>query len=389
MVISVTQYNNFIKALLDNEPILAKVSVTGEVSNYHDNGESIFFTLKDAFSQMECFAYKNCAKPLYNGCLVVVEGRPAYLKSGKISFTVTAMNMCNADGEQYLKFIQLKNKLDKLGYFDISIKKSLPKYVFNIGVVSSNTGAVIHDICNVLKRRNKYAAVNLFSVKVQGENAAEQIAAGIKYFDSSDVDVIIVARGGGSAEDLSAFNTEIVATAVYTCKKPVVSAVGHETDFTICDYCADLRASTPSVAAEIVSANNPTDDFKSTLDDLIFALNFKFSRCKNKLGSITDRLYILSKNKLQDAKSAIKFGVKNAEFSMSKKIYCADNSLRVLAQKLEFCSPQKAFKGGKSLIYKDGKKVVDRAQVNKGDELTIYNDGFVIEAIVKEVKNGF
>ena len=263
MIISVTQYNNFLKALVENEPMLAKVEVCGEVSNLRITNESIFFSLKDAFCQMECFAYLDkFVNGLQNGCEVLLKGSSTVLKSGKNSFFVNKITITQDKGEQYKKLTQLKERLAEMGLFDLEKKKPLPRYVFNIGVVTSLSGAVLHDIYNVVSRRNKYAKLQVYDVRVQGESASTQIAQGIKYFDNQDVDVIIVARGGGGKEDLSPFDSEEVAYALRDCSKTTISAVGHETDFSICDFVADLRAGTPSIAAEIVTNFSIDDDFE-------------------------------------------------------------------------------------------------------------------------------
>ena len=234
MIINVSQYNNFLKALIDNEPMLAKVSICGEVSNLRFTDESIFFSLKDAFCQMDCFAYLDkLISGLKNGCEVIVEGSATYLKSGKVSFFVNKITFTEEEGAQFKKLTELKQKLKTLGFFDEDRKKALPKYIFNIGVITSAKGAVLHDIFNVVTRRNKYAKLFLYDVRVQGENASTQIANGIRYLDLQDVDVIIIARGGGSKEDLSAFDSEEIALALRDCSKPTISAVGHETDFSI------------------------------------------------------------------------------------------------------------------------------------------------------------
>ena len=388
MIITVTQYNNFIKALLDNEPMLSRISVSGEVSNLHDNGESIFFTLKDAFSQMDCFMYADKASVnLFNGCSVVAEGRPTYLKSGRISFTVAKVNLLKGEGEQYLNFLALKKQLQESGYFDLSRKKLLPKFIFTVGVVTSPTGAVIHDIYNVAKRRNKYVRLTLFPVKVQGENASSSIAAGIRYFSERDVDVVIVARGGGSAEDLFAFNTKEVADAVYKCAKPIISAVGHETNYTICDFCADVRASTPSVAAELITAHNLPKELNASVKSLREALTYKISDVKNRYLNAVFTVNNALNKKIAFSKRKLNYSINSCGNLLLKKVEDGGSSLKLLEQKIKLLSPKNLLLGGKAFIYKKGVKVSSVDMLSKGDKIKIVLIDGVISAAVEKIDN--
>jgi len=263
--ISVTQLNNYIKGIFDAEQMLHGICVYGEVTSYKISNGIAYFNIKEEDNLLPCVLFGALKFPEPNiGDVVLLTGSVSYyVKGGKLSFNATKIEPYGK-GLLYQKFLELKNKLENLGYFDISKKKPIPEYVKRIGVVTSSTGAVIQDIIDVTTRRNDTIDIVLYPVKVQGVGAEIEIARGIDFFSEYDnVDVVIVARGGGSMEDLQPFNTEIVAEATYRCKKPLVSAVGHETDYTIIDFVSDLRAPTPSAAAELVAWSK-----KDTIDNI-------------------------------------------------------------------------------------------------------------------------
>lgn len=390
MIINVSQYNNFLKALIDNEPMLAKVSVCGEISNLRFTNESIFFSLKDAFCQMDCFAYSDkFVMGLTNGSEVIVEGNATYLKSGKVSFFVNKITLTEHEGLQYKKLTELKQKLKDLGFFDENRKKHLPKYIFNIGIITSANGAVLHDIFDVVTRRNKYAKLYLYDVRVQGENASAQIANGIRYFDSQDVDVIIIARGGGSREDLSAFDSEEIALALRDCSKPTISAVGHETDFSVCDFCSDLRAGTPSIAAEIVTNFNVYDDFSDAKKRFYKAFIEKFNTKIDVYDNILSQLNSIMSNKIIKTATYLNLLMERSYFLLQNVFDNSSAEYLFLKKKHELTSPQNTLKNGKAFIYKDKQRILGIDSVNTGDNLTIYLSDGTIETTVKEVKNGF
>ena len=255
--ITVAQLNNYIKQVFEAEELLHNVSVIGEISGIKQSGNAVYFTLKDTDASISCVCFypdvmkDNNRKLFIDGTKVVIRGTVSYWnKAGKISFIV---NKCETFGlgSLMLLFQQLQEKLRAEGLFDRTVKKPLPQNVRRIGVVTSKTGAVIHDIMTVAWRRNPAVDIVVVDTRVKGTGADIEIARGIEILNNSSFDVIIVARGGGSAEDLSPFNSEIVARAVFASKIPVVSAVGHESDFTLIDFVADLRAATPSAAAEL------------------------------------------------------------------------------------------------------------------------------------------
>ena len=253
--ISVSQINTYIKNIFEMEVMLQNICVYGEVGSFSISGGNAYFNLKDESGMLSCvlFGASRFETPKIGDMVLVRGSMSYYAKGGRLSFNAVSI-MPYGRGLLFEKFLQLKAELEGRGYFDPSHKKPIPERVRRIGVVSSPTGAVIRDIIDVTTRRNDSIDIVLYPVKVQGLGADREIASGIDFFSNYDkVDVVIVARGGGSLEDLEPFNSEIVATATYNSTKPIVSAVGHETDFTIVDFVADLRAPTPSAAAELVA----------------------------------------------------------------------------------------------------------------------------------------
>ena len=252
--ISVSQINTYIKNIFEAEIMLQNICVFGEIGSFNISNGNAYFNLKDSEGILQCvlFGANKFDTPII-GDMVLVRGSISYYsKGGRLSFNAYSI-MPYGKGLLYEKFMKLKLELEQRGYFNVENKKTIPERVKRIGVVSSPTGAVIRDIIDVTTRRNDTIDIVLYPVKVQGVGAEREIATGIDFFSDYNVDVVIVARGGGSMEDLEPFNSELVATATYNCNKPIVSAVGHETDVTIIDFVADLRAPTPSAAAELVS----------------------------------------------------------------------------------------------------------------------------------------
>lgn len=385
MIINVTQYNNFLKALIENEPMLSNVSVCGEVSNLRYTSESIFLSLKDAFCQMDCFMYVDkLTTQIKNGQEVIIDGRVNYIKSGRVSFFVDKITITDKDGDQYKKLLELKDRLNKLGFFNQERKKILPKYIFNIGVVTSQNGAVIHDIINVISRRNKYAKIFLYDAKVQGEDASTQIAQGIDYFNSQPVDCLIIARGGGSKEDLSAFDTEIVALALSKSTKPTISAVGHETDLSICDFCADVRAGTPSIAAELVTNFSIDKDLSDMNTRIYNAFIQNYTEYKNSIKKIFSYF-----NNLLDLKTANSYTYDLILLQIRRFFSCLSNLLSTkkteylhLKDKIQFSSLQNSLKRGNAIITKDNKRISTIKDLTQKDKITIYlNDGKITTTI--------
>ena len=256
-VYSVSQVNSYIKNMFAQDFALSRITVRGEVSNckYHSSGH-IYFTLKDAGGTLAAVMFAGQRRmglrfQMQEGQQVVVSGAvDVYERDGKYQLYAKKIELDGLGG-LFEQFLRLRDELDEMGMFDPGYKQPIPKYAASVGVVTAPTGAAIQDIMNISARRNPFVQLVLYPALVQGAGAAASIAAGIRTLDAMDLDVLIVGRGGGSIEDLWAFNEEVVARAIFDCQTPVISAVGHETDVTIADYVADLRAPTPSAAAEL------------------------------------------------------------------------------------------------------------------------------------------
>ncbi|OOM80011.1 exodeoxyribonuclease VII large subunit [Clostridium sp. BL-8] len=335
--LTVSEVTNYIKRMLDNDFILGNLSVKGEISNlkYHSSGH-IYFTLKDGNGRINCVMFKSNAIlldfALEEGMQVVIKGRASiYPATGSFQLYCDEIQK-EGLGDLFIKFEKLKEKLSKEGYFDEAHKKSLPKYPQRIGIVTSPTGAAIRDIINVSTRRSSLVDLVLYPAKVQGIDAYKEIISGINYFNKKkSVDIIIVGRGGGSIEELWNFNEEELAKAVFVSKIPIISAVGHEIDFTICDFVSDVRAATPSQGAEIAVplSNIIKEKLFEISKDLDKIMDDKMSECKNNLISaerilklhspitkisnsyleidkLQDRLNFIIKAKIRDEKNKIK-----------------------------------------------------------------------------------
>jgi exodeoxyribonuclease VII large subunit len=269
--LSVSALNNYVKKLIDADFILSNLNIKGEISNFkmHSSGH-LYFSLKDEASKINCIMFKSYANNLSfkprDGEAVVVKGKVSvYEKDGAYQLYCYEMKQ-EGMGELYVAFQELKNKLEKQGLFDVRHKRELPRYPGKVGIVTSPTGAAVRDIINVCKRRNPGVELLLYPALVQGSNASEDIIRGIELLNNrNDIDTIILARGGGSIEELWAFNNEALAYAVYNSKKPIITGVGHETDFTIVDFVSDMRAPTPSAAAELAVPS--LEQLKATLEN--------------------------------------------------------------------------------------------------------------------------
>lgn len=293
--LTVSQLNRYIKSVLDEANLLQNIYVSGEISNFkHYPSGHIYFTLKDSVSQLKCVMFSSDNTSLRfrpeNGMSVVCLGRiGVYEKDGAYQLYVKGMQP-KGIGELALAYEQLKETLEKRGWFSPLHKKPIPKYPKKIGVATSNMGAAVEDIKNIISRRFPICELVIVPTVVQGENAKNDIARCVEFLDELGVDTIIVGRGGGSLEDLWAFNTIEVAQAVYNCKTPVISAVGHETDYTICDFVSDLRAPTPSAAAELA-----VPDINSELSYIEDARAFMNKSVNHKILELSQRLDSLSR----------------------------------------------------------------------------------------------
>jgi len=385
--ITVTDLNKYIKEKIAGDENLANVLVKGEISNFklHYTGH-MYFTLKDENSLIKCIMFKTYTPHLKftpkDGMKVMAFGTVSvFERDGVYQLYCKAMQE-DGMGSLYTAYEELKAKLEKEGYFDSSHKKKIPFMPKSIGVLTSNTGAVIRDIINVSTRRNPNVYLKLLPVPVQGEGAAEKIAAGIELMNEKKlVDVIILARGGGSLEDLWPFNEEIVAKAIYNSELPVISAVGHETDFTIADFVADLRAPTPSAAAELavpniadveLKLNTYQNRFRQALRKKTELMRLRYEKCMN------SRVFKDPLQKVNENYMLIDRFVKNMQNSIVTKYKDKKLEAIKLYSKLDALSPLKTLARGYSITEKEGKIVHKVSELKQGDRLTLrFEDGKV------------
>lgn len=392
-VFSVSDINNYIKQLVSSDGILSGLSVRGEISNFkHHYTGHMYFTIKDENSILKCVMFKTQANQLkfmpQNGNKVIVSGYiSVFERDGQYQLYAGDMQP-DGLGALHLAFEQLKNKLQAEGLFDTDIKKKLPMLPRSIGVVTSSTGAVIRDIINVTYRRHGKMKLVLYPVAVQGVQAAGQIAAAIQKLNQlGQVDVIIVARGGGSLEELWAFNEEIVARSVYASKIPVISAVGHETDFTICDFVSDMRAPTPSAAAELAVPDVEVLKYKLQNYNVRMksALVKKLNICETQLQKIKTRpVFRQPYDRLNQYRLKLDNDVKHLFRNNQMLIKDKKAQFALLAGKLDALSPLKIMERGYSVVRNaDGTIVSKLEQVKPGDMLEVgLKDGKVNCSVV-------
>jgi exodeoxyribonuclease VII large subunit len=301
-VLTVTALNGYIKKAIDSDFILNNANVKGELSNVkiHTSGH-IYFSLKDAFGKINCVMFKSQASKLTitprDGMNVIIRGKVSvYERDGAYQIYCDYME-ADGEGQLYLAFQNLKEKLEKQGLFDVAHKKNIPSLPMRLGIITSPTGAAIKDIINVATRRNLKINILIYPALVQGVNASEDIAQGVRYFNSlKNVDLIILARGGGSIEELWAFNEENLAREIYNSKIPIITGIGHETDFTIADFVGDYRAPTPSAAAEIAVKNldQLNNEITALREQLLRTVKFKITKEYNKVNLLNKTLKVNS-----------------------------------------------------------------------------------------------
>lgn len=387
---SVTQLNNHIKEMFDSAVEFHGISVYGEISSYNISNGVAYFNLKDENSLLPCtlFSPYRFEAPKIGDQVYVVGSMNYYVKGGRLSFNANSIH-AYGKGVLYENFLKLKQELEDLGYFDVSKKRRIPEFVKRIGVVTSATGAVIRDIINVTTRRNSSVDIVLYPVKVQGVGAESEIVKGINFFDKEkNVDVIIVARGGGSAEDLQPFNTKIVADSVFACSTPVVSAVGHETDFTICDFVADLRAPTPSAAAEIVVWDK--QDFLARLDAFFettkMMLEHKINNIKNKIDRSFEKIGNFVIIKTQKIKNLLNFNFEKCYNLLDKKIIFLENRVKMHENHMRVVNPHNLAVLGYVKIKKDNAVIASVANLKVKDHISFeFVDG-TVGAVVDELE---
>lgn len=398
-VLSISQLNEYIRGKLDADALLSGVAVRGEISNYkvYPSGHH-YFTLKDEASALKCVMFKGNALRLHfrpdNGVKVIAMGKiSVYPRDGVYQLYCTAMAM-DGVGDLYAAFEQLKAKLAAQGLFDPAHKKPIPKYPKVIGIVTSSAGAAIHDMLRILRKRYPLCQVRLLPVRVQGAEAPGEIAAAIRYANHYQLaDLLIVGRGGGSIEDLWAFNDERVAYAIYQSEIPVISAVGHEPDVTISDFVADLRAATPSNAAELAVPDQ--DALRQNLDSMSDAMasilnrQVKFARQHLNVLSRSAALrsptgYLDQKRKQLELLNNRLSSAQNRSVEQKKQQFIR------LTSKLDAMSPLKVLTRGYSIAMTGDEQVLTSVkQVSPGDEVKLSLQDGVITANVNEVKENF
>ncbi len=394
-VYSVGQVNRYVKNMFTQDFFLQKVYVKGEVSNckYHTSGH-IYFSLKDETGTISCVMFAGQRRGLgfsmKDGDKVVVGGTvDVYERDGRYQLYAKEITLEGA-GDLYERFLALKQELEEMGMFAQEYKQPIPPFVRKLGVVTAPTGAAVQDIRNVSLRRNPYLQIILYPALVQGEGAAESVAKGIRMLDEAGVDVIIAGRGGGSIEDLWAFNEEVVARAIFECRTPVISAVGHETDFTIADFVADLRAPTPSAAAELA-----VYDYRSVLEAagslrerLHRAMWGKTELFRERLSGYQTKLsYVSPQNRLREDRQRLLSLEEAVETAMNLKIKEEKQRLSVYLERFSGLSPLKKLNQGYSYVADErGKTVTSVDGIKEKDRLFISVTDGTIETEVSSIR---
>ena len=393
-IYTVKQVNSYIKNIFTSDFMLKRIYIKGEVSNckYHSSGH-IYFSLKDESGTISCVLFAGRRSGLsfrmQDGQQVVVLGTVSvYERDGKYQLYADEIILEGA-GLLYEKFEKLKKELEEMGMFAPEYKQPIPAYAKTIGVVTAPTGAAVRDIIQVSTRRNPYVQIILYPAKVQGEGSAESVCEGIKALEEKQVDVIIVGRGGGSIEDLWAFNEEIVARAIFNCTVPIISAVGHETDTTIADYVADMRAPTPSAAAELAVYK------LSDLEDALYrykislnrAISVQIDKQRNKAAFINARLKGLDpKMKAVDARQRALYAEERITLLFNKKLNESKHKLHIYIERMKGLSPlEKLSKGYSYIVDEDGNNINSVSKVNKGDNVRIYLTDGIADAHIDNV----
>lgn len=415
-VYSVSQITQYLKNIFSRDVVLSSLTVSGELSNvkYHGSGH-IYFTVKDSGASLSGVMFASSASGLTfrleDGMKVEIEGRIGIYDRGG-SYQIYAEKIRKqGKGELYERFLKLKAELEDRGMFADEYKQPVPEYISRLGVVTASTGAAVRDIINITKRRNPYVEIVLYPAKVQGDGAAESVVKGIEILDKAGVDVIIAGRGGGSIEDLWAFNELIVAEAVFNSKTPVISAVGHETDFTIADFAADLRAPTPSAAAELAvfeyraflaKTEKGEADLRRIMDSHIKTARLKLKGAeaelkkrrpdnviaekKLHLAELDNKMRFLMRESLIRARDGIFDRQSLIKGGMQRLITDRRQRMAIYAERMKGVSPlEKLSQGYSYVVDEKGCNVSDASLLKKGDIINIYMKNGKVRADVKEI----
>lgn len=392
--ISVSVLTGYLKNIIDSEELLHNIALAGEVSGIRCSGAHAYFTLKDANSQIECacFGYARTYLPKSGESVILNGSVDFYVKGGKMTFVARTIQPLG-QGLLAMQLEQLKKKLTAEGYFDESHKKAIPQYCSKVCVLTAKTGAVIRDIISTCRKKNGLLDIDVFDVKVQGEGAALSVIDALKRVDSRGYDVIIIARGGGSMEDLSAFNDEKLVYAIFAANTPIISAVGHETDFTLCDFVADLRVPTPTAAAEKVAYDVPellkkfceySDKFKNTLLNKVNNQSARLAACVKGLGGGINLKCVQSQNKVEML-------LKSMIVGYEKKDNAARQRVQNLIIKIDANNPTKILGAGYFKLYDESGLQTGIEKMSVGERVTLYGSGgrakACVEEIIKEERN--
>lgn len=392
-IYSVSQVNSYIKNMFAQDFALSRIAVRGEVSNckYHPSGH-IYFTLKDKTGTLAAVMFagqrKGLSFRLQEGRQVVVSGAvDVYERDGKYQLYARTIEP-DGEGDLYARFVRLRRELEEMGMFAPEYKRPIPRYARKIGIVTAVTGAAVRDIINITSRRNPYVQLILYPALVQGEQAAASIAAGIRVLDERNLDVLIVGRGGGSIEDLWAFNEEIVARAIFECHTPVISAVGHETDVTIADYVADLRAPTPSAAAELA-----VFDYRQFEEQLLAyrlelhgRMDRKLEQSRYQLNQYQLRLKLHDPvSRLREKRQHLADLEERMQIVLERKILERRHRLALLGGRLHGLSPlEKISKGFGFLTNQAGARVTGIGDVGAQEIMTVrVADGIILTRVLE------
>lgn len=392
---SVGQVNRYVKNMFTQDFFLQKIYVKGEVSNckYHTSGH-IYFSLKDETGTLSCVMFaghrRGLAFSMKDGDKVIVGGSvDVYERDGRYQLYAKEITLEGA-GALYERYLALKQELEEMGMFAAEYKQPIPKFVRRLGVVTAPTGAAVQDIRNISYRRNPYLQIILYPALVQGTGAAESIVKGIRMLDGLNVDVIIVGRGGGSIEDLWAFNEEIVARAIFECRTPVISAVGHETDFTIADFVADLRAPTPSAAAELA-----VDDYRSVVESVSVyrqrmyrAMSTRLDFYRSRLANFSTKFgYLSPEYRLREQRQRLADAESSLQNVMEGKLTENRHRLSLYVERFTGLSPLRKLNQGFSYVADQEKRTLTSVkQVKNGDTIYISVTDGTIEAKVNSIK---
>ena len=393
-IFSVGQVNNYIKNIITQDYMLKSITIKGEVSNckYHSLGH-IYFSLKDETGSLPAVMFKGNVSSglgftLKDGQAVIVSGSiGVYERDGRYQLYASSIKLDGA-GKLYEELEKLKYKLNEEGLFDFDNKKPIPQFPKKVGIVTAKTGAAIQDIMNIARRRNPYVQLILYPAKVQGEGAADTIVKGIEVLDSMDVDTIIVGRGGGSIEDLWAFNEEKVVRAIYAAKTPIISGTGHEVDITLADYVADLRAPTPSAACELAIPDimATINTLNSINNSLYTSITNKLSYARVKLDGIESKLNLLNPSfKLEQQSQYLADLYDRMKLAITRKYEDRSHKLEIFATKLNGLSPTAKLINGFGYVETDDGPVVGVNNINKGDMIHITMHDGKIHAQINEV----